>query len=194
LQIAQTLSQDASDDQLATILKDGETRAIGILIERHRLFVTRIAARFLLSDEDTREVVQDTFIRVWKNIRKYDNRNRFTTWLYAITFNLCLDRIKSVKRRHQMFHSENEWQLTDLQPVYHDPAGDVDKELISGAIWTIARELGETQRMVFILRDIHDIPVNEVCQITGFDPVKVKTNLYYARKYIREKLAEGGYI
>ncbi len=194
MQIAQTLSQETSDDQLATLLKNGETRAIDILIKRHRLFVTRIASRFLFSHEDTREVVQDTFIRVWKNIRKYDNRNRFTTWLYAITFNLCLDRMKSVKKRRQMFYSENEWQSTEFQPVYDDPAGDVDKELIERAIQTIARELGERQRIVFILRDIHDMPVNKVCQITGFDPVKVKTNLYYARKYIREKLVEGGYI
>lgn len=92
-----------------------------------------------------------------------------------------------------MFYSENEWQ-PDLQPVYDDPAGDVDNKLIISTIRTIARELGETQRMVFILRDIHDIPVNDVCKVSGFDPVKVKTNLYYARKHIREKLKEGGYI
>ena len=165
-----------------------------ILIERHRHFVTGIASRFLLSQEDTREVVQDTFIRIWKHTGDYDNRSRFTTWLYTITFNICLDRIKAIKRRRELFCPANEGQLADLLAAYGDQARDLDREIIAGAVRNIAGGMAETQRIVFVLRDIHDMTVEEVCRITGFDTTKVKTNLYHARKYMREKLLEGGYL
>jgi RNA polymerase sigma-70 factor, ECF subfamily len=192
--ITQTGSRDTGDDKLVALVKQGDTGAIGILIERYRIYVTRTASRFLLSDEDIREVVQDTFIRVWKNIGDFDSRSRFTTWLHVITFNLCLDKLKAIRRRRKIFHSGNVGNTLDIQAEYFDPSRDADMEVIAGAIKSIAGELGDVQRLVFILRDLQDLPVSEVCSITGFDAVKVKTNLYHARKYLREKLWKGGYL
>jgi RNA polymerase sigma-70 factor (ECF subfamily) len=50
------------------------------------------------------------------------------------------------------------------------------------------------QQLIFILRDLQDLPVEEVCRITGFKPDKVKANLFHARKFMREKLIQGGYL
>ena len=194
LKITHTGSKDIGDDTLVVMMKQGDTGAIGILIERHRIYITRIASRFLLSDDDTLEVVQDNFIRVLKNIRDFDNRSRFTTWMYTIAFNLCLDKLKAIRRRRKIFHSVNEVNLLDVPVELNDPSGDADMEEIVGAIRSIAGELSEVQRVVFILRDLQDLPVSEVCRITGFDAVKVKANLYHARKYMREQLWKGGYL
>jgi RNA polymerase sigma-70 factor (ECF subfamily) len=192
--ITQAGSRDTGDDKLVAMVKQGDTGAIGKLIDRHRIYVTRIASRFLLSDDDIREVVQDTFIRVWKNIGDFDNRSRFTTWLYTIVFNLCLDRLKTIRRRRKIFLSGNGGNTLDFQVEFTDPSGDADRKVIAGAIKSIAAELGKVQREIFILRDLQDLPVSEVCRITGFDTVKVKTNLYHARKFMREKLWKGGYL
>ena len=194
MRITHTGSKDIGDDTLITMMKQGDTGAMGILIKRHRIYITRIASRFLLSDDDILEVVQDTFIRVWRNIRDFDNRSRFTTWLYTIAFNLCLDKLKAIRRRREIFHSVNEVNVLDVQVELNDPSADADMEEIAGAIRSIAGELAELQRVVFILRDLQDLPVSEVCRITGFDAVKVKTNLYHARRNIREKLCKGGYL
>ena len=168
--------------------------AFGHLVERHQPYVSRIVSRFLFCEEDSREVVQDTFIRIWKHLEDYDGRCRFTTWIYTIAFNLCLDKTKALKRRREVripMNLENEVEyLTENrnQNSYADHTG------LGMVIRIMARELSKVQRLVFVLRDIQDLPVEEVCRITGFDAGKVKSNLYYARKFIREKLEKGGYL
>jgi len=166
---------------------------LGILVERHREYAARIASRFMLGDDDICEVVQDAFIRVWKHAGDYDSRNRFTTWFYTIVFNLCLDRMKSLRRKGWRTTGYNPSDM-DLPAAPAEAAGSYDREVITGAVRMYAAELGEVQRTVFILRDLQDLPVEEVCRVTGFDAVKVKTNLYHARKYVRERLMKGGYL
>ncbi len=172
----------------------GDTAALGILIDRHRKFVAGIASRFLLGDEEVCEVVQDAFIRVWKHAAEYDSRNRFTTWLYTITFNLCLDRMKALKRRREVRIPEHADAGAGAMAGDAEAATGFDREVIHAAVREIAAELGEVQRLIFMLRDLQDMNVEEVCKITGFDSVKVKTNLYHARKYVRERLIQGGYL
>jgi RNA polymerase sigma-70 factor, ECF subfamily len=191
----QQLQPDISDDaRLIVRTVNGDTAALGILIDRHRKFVAGIASRFLLGDEEVCEVVQDAFIRVWKHAGEYNSRNRFTTWLYTITFNLCLDRMKSLKRRREVRIPEHVDSGTGSMAGYTEPAAGFDREVIHAAVREIAADLGGVQRHVFILRDLQDMTVEEVCEITGFDSVKVKTNLYHARKYVRERLIQGGYL
>jgi len=176
------------------MIRQGNTKAIGILVTRHRAYIANIAGRFLLADEDVCEVVQDTFIRVWKHIDEFDDRNRFTTWLYTIAFNLCLDKMKAIRKKRKIFERIGDTTPAGLAENQPDPSGKLDDKLIAKAVRRFADELGDMQRAVFVLRDLQDLPVEEVCRITGFDAVKVKTNLYYARKYMREKLLKGGYL
>jgi RNA polymerase sigma-70 factor (ECF subfamily) len=191
----QQIQPDISDDaRLIVRTVNGDTAALGILIDRHRKFVAGIASRFLLRDEEICEVVQDAFIRVWKHAGEYDSRNRFTTWLYTITFNLCLDRIKSLKRRREVMVPEQADADTRSVAGYAEAAAGFDREVIHAAVREFAAELGEVQRHVFILRDLQDLSVEEVIEMTGYDAVKVKTNLYHARKIMRERLTEGGYL
>ena len=191
----QQVQPDISDDaRLIVRIVSGDTAALGILINRHRKFVAGIASRFLLGEEEVCEVVQDAFIRVWKHAAEYDSRNRFTTWLYTITFNLCLDRMKSLKRRREVRIPEHADAGTGAIAGYGEAATAFDREVIHAAVREIAEGLGAVQRHVFILRDLQDMTVEEVCEITGFDSVKVKTNLYHARKYVRERLIQGGYL
>jgi len=96
-------AQETVDDDLITLIRSGNMIAFSTLIDRHRVFITRVVSRFLLWDEDVCEVVQDTFIRVWKHLGEFDERSRFTTWIYAIAFNLCLDRMRLNRRRPTTF-------------------------------------------------------------------------------------------
>jgi RNA polymerase sigma-70 factor (ECF subfamily) len=181
------------DNQLILAIREGETAALGMLVARHREYAARIASRFLLADDDICEVVQDAFVRVWRHAGEFDSRNRFTTWFYTIVFNLCLDRLKSIRRKGWRTAGLTTSEL-DLPATPAETSGSYDNEVITGAVRAFAAELGEAQRTVFVLRDLQDLPVEEVCRMTGFDAVKVKTNLYHARKYVRERLMKGGYL
>jgi RNA polymerase sigma-70 factor, ECF subfamily len=190
----QTTIQEDQDEKLVSLIRQGNSVAFGHLFEKHQPYVTRIVSRFLFCEEDSREVVQDTFVRVWKHLDDFDGHCRFTTWIYAIAFNLCLDKTKALKRRHEDRIPLNYENRADYVSGITNQVSDPDQAELGQAIRTMARRLSKVQRLVFVLRDIQDMPVDEVCHITGFDAGKVKSNLYYARKFIREKLEKGGYL
>jgi RNA polymerase sigma-70 factor, ECF subfamily len=189
-----SIPRGSSDEKLVNLAAEGNTTAFRMLVERHSRYVTGIASRFLLKEEDTHEVVQDTFIRVWKHLKNYDRRSLFTTWLYAISFNLCLDKIRVNRRRREIRFDGNEMGMDGGENSSHGMSEPLDAEFIARAVREFARSLSRIQRQVFILRDLQDLSVEEVCQVTGYDGIKVKTNLYHARKIIREKLLKGGYL
>jgi len=190
----QTTIHENQDEKLVFLIRQGNSVAFGHLVERHQPYIIRIVSRFLFCEEDSREVVQDTFIRIWKHLDDYDGHCRFTTWIYTIAFNLCLDKTKALKRRREDRIPLNYETRADAQVEIMDQITNPDHVLLGNMIRSLALKLSKVQRLVFVLRDIQDLPVEEVCQITGFDAGKVKSNLYYARKYIREKLEKGGYL
>ena len=173
---------------------NGNTMAFSVLVERHNKYVMRLASRFLLKEEDISDVVQDTFIKVWKRLADFDGRCQFTTWLYTISFNLCLDRLRVLKRKREIELSEDIVQSYNTWVDDNDTTQKVDAVTIALAIRNYSLDLSKVQRLVFILRDLQDLPVEEVCRITGFKPDKVKANLFHARKFMRDKLIKGGYL
>jgi RNA polymerase sigma-70 factor (ECF subfamily) len=189
-----TIPQGTSDEKLVNMAMSGNTLAFTSLVERHTRYVSGIASRFLMREEETRDVVQDTFIRVWKHLANYNGHTLFTTWLYAIAFNLCLDRIRVKKRKAEFRFTEENMGRIYEQADSTDPVNDIDSGSITRAIRNYSEELSMVQRHVFVLRDLHDLPVSEVCRLTGYDTDKVKANLYHARKFMREKLTKGGYL
>jgi RNA polymerase sigma-70 factor (ECF subfamily) len=190
----QTTLHENRDEKLVSLIRQGNSVAFGHLVERHHPYVARIVSRFLFREEDSREVVQDTFIRIWKHLDDYDGRCLFTTWIYAIAFNLCLDKTKALKRRREVRLPLNYESQADVRLQFMDQNAYSDQAALGDVIRSLARQLSKVQRLVFVLRDLQDLPVEEVCQITGFDTDKVKSNLYYARKFMREKLDKGGYV
>ena len=88
--------------------KNNDTASFGKLVEAHQSFVYRVAFRLLCNEFDTEEVVQETFIKVWKNIHRFNTEMRFKTWLYKIAVNLCYDKIKTIKRYQNKVHFDIE--------------------------------------------------------------------------------------
>jgi RNA polymerase sigma-70 factor (ECF subfamily) len=190
----QTSIHENRDEKLVSLIRQGNAVAFGHLVERYQPYIARIVSRFLFCEEDSHEIVQDTFIRIWKHLDEYDGHCRFTTWIYTIAFNLCLDKTRAIKRRREDRIPLNFEARADYQAASMDQNADSDYSGLGKVIRSLARKLSKSQRLVFVLRDIQDLPVDEVCLITGFDAVKVKSNLYYARKFMREKLEKGGYL
>ena len=79
----------------------GDTLAFQKIIVEFQGYAYSMAYRFLGNHEDCKDVTQDVFIRIWKHIKKYDFKYKFSTWMYRITVNLCLDQIRKDKRRQK---------------------------------------------------------------------------------------------
>ena len=169
-------------DQIQELINNsikGNTNSFTDLVVEFQPLVFRLAFRLLCNNEDAKDVVQDVFIKVWTNLQRYDNQYSFSTWLYKIAGNLCCDRLRSKKRVREI----------DL-PVY--PVESVESAMINKElkelIINFTSDLTPKQKLVFMLRDIEELDTEEIMAITGLTAEKIKSNLYLARKRIKEKL------
>ena len=174
-------------DNLIGRCKQHDTTAFRQLVETHHSFVFRIAFRLLCDEEDAKDVVQETFIRVWLHIRRYDEKISFSTWLYKIACNLCYDQLRVMKREPS--NPKTSVELSDLDvPDEYDTEQSVINRNLQEWITTLTYNLSPKQRLIFTLRDIEGLELEEIEKITGLSRTKIKGNLYLARKYIRERL------
>lgn len=167
--------------------QQGSVEAFRELVAETQPFAFSFALKLLCNAEEAKDVVQEAYIRIWQNISRFDIEVKFTTWMYRIVANLCYDNLKHKKRKAKLF-IEND--------ASSDPASNENiaikvevKEKIE-MIKKLSDGLAPKQRLVFVLRDFHDLEIKEVCDITGLSMGSVKTNLYLARKAIREKMRD----
>ena len=160
----------------------GDSVAFRKLVESHQHFVHALAYRFLRDADDARDASQEVFVRLWKNMNRYKPEIKLSTWLYRITTNYCLDQIKLRGRK-----KNSKIPYDDIaDPVYADREL-LQKELTSIAMHA-AEQLSPKQRAVFILRDLEELTMEEIGDVLEMDAGSVKSNLYYARKKIAERI------
>jgi len=167
--------------------KEGDKGAFRELVERHQGYAFALALRLLGDETEAEDIVQETFIRIWKNMHKFDVERKFTTWMYTIATNLARDRLRSRKRSRERFAGTYDDTLAAIAGGSNPEIRFSNRELAE-IITELTAELSPTQRIVFTLRDLQDLSVSEVCAITDLSAASVKTNLHFARKAIRDKL------
>jgi RNA polymerase sigma-70 factor, ECF subfamily len=168
--------------------RNGDTEAFREIVESHQSYAFAVAFRFVGNQADAEDIVQESFINVWKHLSDYDPGKKFTTWLYRIVANRCLDSIKSRGRRKEGISTDSE-RFDRGQPLEDTDRINDDRERI-GMVEALVRELPEKQRLVFILRDLQDLNLRETSQILTMSTASVKSNLFYARKFLRERIEQ----
>lgn len=187
------------DNDLALVarLQQGDRTAFRELVRRHQDKVYRLAMRLTRDEARAQDAMQDAFLQVFRKIDQFQEQSAFTTWLYRITVNAALMRMRS-ERRHR------ETSLEDASPRYTE-AGEIaepvadwsaavddeaaNRELARHAAKAID-ELPETYRSVFVLREMEDLSTEDVAQILELTVPTVKTRLHRARLALRKALAE----
>lgn len=168
------------DAELIESCIKGDVHAFKTLVEKLQTYAYTLAFRILLNEEEAKDAVQDSFIKVWKNLGKYNGKYLFTTWMYRIVVNTCIDRLKEIKK-HAEVSSDS---IGDLS---NDEDSTTNRELAK-QIRQLSKGLPEKQRIIFILNDLQGLSLDEACEVLNMPKGLVKSNLYYARKSIKEKL------
>ena len=170
--------------------QQGDRDAFRWVVQTHQRMVFSLALKMLCDEEEAKDMVQETFIRVWQGIRTFDTQKTFSTWVYTIASRLCIDRLK--RARKVVALPEDELVLRRFASDGDEQLSLENKEWVS-IVRTLAENLSDKQRLVFTLCQLEGLPSAEVEQITGLDARQVKSNLYVARQTIRKRLNDLGY-
>ncbi len=170
--------------------REGDRGAFRYVVQNCQSMVYSLSLKMLADVEEAKDAVQDTFIKVWQNIDSYDDRYSFSTWVYTIASRICLDRLRKVKPIGPADADER---------VFEQVADDTDPERrLESSEWVsvikvLADGLGGKQKLVFTLSQLEGLETALITEITGLDAEQIKSNLYAAKKNIRERLIKMGY-
>lgn len=184
------IEMQQTDSDILIRCRRGDRAAFRSLVEAHQRMVFSLSLKMVCDEEEAKDIVQETFIRVWQSIGEYDPERPFATWLYTIATRLCLDRLKGMKRIVP---------LPDDESVLRQFAANADSQRkLENSEWVaivrrLTEGLSQKQRLVFTLCQLEGLSSQEVTQITGLDASQVKSNLYVARQTIRKQLKALGY-
>lgn len=176
-------------------LRDRDERAFRELVEAHRDRVYNITFRMLGNRAEAEDVAQEVFIAVFKNIDEFRLQSKFSTWLYRIAVNHCKNRIKYLARRHDRDRDELDetTQGTGVNGSISGPVPSAPDRALEGAqmeklLQDAIATLEDDQRIVVVLRDVEDLSIEEICEITGLPDGTVKSRLHRARLVLRKRL------
>jgi RNA polymerase sigma-70 factor (ECF subfamily) len=183
----QALAETPDRDLLWT-LRDGDEAALDELIRRKTRPLVQLAARILGDEEEARDVVQVTFLRLWEHRQRFDDRWSPNTWIYRIATNLAIDHLRSRRSREKSV----EPMRSHLRRVEDDRARRDLADLGSREVASIFRELAAgltgKQRLIFVLREVEGLSSQEVAAIAGCRESTVRNHLFNARKLLRREL------
>jgi RNA polymerase sigma-70 factor (ECF subfamily) len=152
--------------------------------------VYSLSLKMLADVEEAKDVVQDTFIKVWQNMASYDDRYSFNTWVYTIASRLCLDRLRKVR---PIGPADADERVFEQVADDSDPERQLESSEWVSVIKVMADELSGKQKLVFTLSQLEGLDTAQITEITGLDADQIKSNLYAAKKNIRERLIQMGY-
>ncbi|PYN34877.1 MAG: hypothetical protein DMD98_09685 [Candidatus Rokuibacteriota bacterium] len=172
------------DSDLEERLRRGEPRAFEDLVIAYQHRVFGVALRMLRNRSEAEEIAQEVFLRVHRAVEDFRGEAKLSTWLYAITSRLCLNRLASGERR---MAREGEESLERLRGDA-DPAAHVERVELEAALQRAITELPEERRIVVVLRDFEGLSYEEIAAALDLPLGTVRSRLHRARTDLKEKL------
>jgi RNA polymerase sigma-70 factor (ECF subfamily) len=181
-----------TDSAAADEARKGNQHAFRVLVERHSQAVFRLAFRMTGNEQDAEDMVQETFLRAYKQLHRFDGRAAFGTWLYRICVNCSLDLMRARKgRKEQQAWTTEEDNVNWLDQVAaQDPSPErlTQSGQIAGLIEPALKRLTETERTAFVLRHYEGYDIEEIARALGVQANAAKHSVFRAVQKLRRAL------
>ena len=188
---------DPPDEALMLRYQQGDRAAFALLVRRHQTPLYNFALRQIRVQAVAEDVVQETFVRVVQKAVEFKHEARFTTWVYTITRNLCIDHMRKRALRKHPSLDEAKGEDADgptLGEQTADPRASVEREAtgneLKERITLAVDKLPDDQREVFLMREVANLPFKEIADITGVPENTVKSRMRYALERLQATLSE----
>lgn len=186
---------ELSDSQIVQTFLEGDERAFGELVKRYDNRLVNFVYRTVGDRERAQDLVQETFVRVYRHAARFDQTKKFSTWVYTIASNLAKNELRnrsrnplvlfqSIKQNWDADHRPLEWEDTAYKPddLYR-------KRFLREKVEAAVKELPEHHRIVFVLRELEGKTYEEIADITGCNLGTVKSRLNRARNNFAQVIA-----
>jgi len=175
--------------------QNGDVAAFEELIAEYQKKVINSAYAMLGNREDAYDMAQEIFLKVFGNISKFNRQSSFSTWLYRVTRNMCLDEIRRRKRRDSRvvnITGEKDEEIYDLQiaDTAKGPEEIAEQDAVVQQVRGAINELSEDYKTAMILREIQELDYQQIADVLECSIGTVKSRISRGRKMLREKLSE----
>ena len=186
----------ATDEELVSRARTKDYAAFEELVERYEDKIFRLAFRFVRNETEAKEIVQDTFLLVWRKLDTFKGDSQFGSWLYRVATNTALMRLRA-QRRHPEISTEelpvdyldNYGQLPAAGENWAKrPDDELQSDELRGRIQKAVDELPEIYRTVFLIRDVEGLSTEETAEVLEISIPTVKTRLHRARLALRDAI------
>ncbi len=186
-----------TDNQLVLDFIAGNDAAFTQLVSKYKDSLTNYLNSMVGDYDIAIDLSQETFLRVYRNIRRYSHIYQFSTWLYRIATNLAIDEMRYRKRRGQVFY-RNIWGMRkpgedstpEFEPVdiRRSPSEEVLRKESGQVLRDAIRSLPEKYRTAFVMKELQELPYEAIAKVLKTSPGTVKSRLHRARELLQRKL------
>lgn len=192
-----TTPLDPSETRFIERLRGRDERAFNDLVQQYEQRVFRLVFRMLGRREEAEDMVQEVFVQVFKAVEAFRGDSKLSTWIYRIAINLCKNRAKYLSRRRtesedELEHVSERRTLNEGRGITVGETNRPDHVVQGYQLEAIVRlsitELDADFREVLVLRDIEDLPYEEIMEITGLPEGTVKSRIHRARSMLKQRI------
>ncbi len=177
--------------------RGGDVGAFEALVYRYDKQVLTIAARYVNSSDDAKDIYQEVFLRVYKGLKKFQLRSEFSTWIFRITTNVCLS-YHSRRKRHAHISLDQEQDENDGEKSHrgeivseeHSPHRQTENAELSVRVEEAMNVLSPQQKLIFTLKHYQGYKLNEIASMLECSEGTVKKQLFIAVRRLRNQLKE----
>ncbi|MFC6859298.1 RNA polymerase sigma factor [Zunongwangia atlantica] len=170
------------DQLLIDQILGGDKQLFSVLVDRYKKLVFTLCLRLLKNREEAEEVAQDSFVKIYKSLNKFKGEAKFSTWVYRVTYNNCLDFLKAKKRKFQELSVDayDGFEIEDLD----NAITVLEEKERKSAILSCINSLNEDDAFLLTLHYYEDQSVKEIAEIMNLSVANVKVKLYRSRKQL----------
>jgi RNA polymerase sigma-70 factor (ECF subfamily) len=188
-----------AESQLIARLKERDELAFNEVVRTHGDKVFSLVFRMIGNRAEAEDLAQEVFVTVFKTVDSFRGESKFSTWLLRIAANHCKNRIKYLARRHDRDRDEldeiktasptdSQTRTPGTPAVIRRPDKALEGAQLEQLMQDAIDTLDEEHRALVVLRDVEDLSIDEICEITGLPDGTVKSRLHRARLALRKKL------
>ena len=168
------------DQHYINLVVNGNTNAFATLVDHYKDMVYTLALKMLNNKEEAEEIAQDTFIKIYNALNKFKGESKFSTWVYKVTYNTCLDALKKKKKQNTVTYIEDfsEHQTKTLSSVLDN----IDEKERNQTIQECLEELPGDEAFLLTLYYFDDQSVDEISKAMNSSVANIKVKLFRTRK------------